>query len=251
MSSRKFVHLIISTLAAILVIVMVTNFIVDPLYTFKQTKEISINHKDFNERLQKTNYLKYIDNHFDALLIGNSRVTYINANNFNIGYKIFNYSVNALSPLEYETVIDTFILLTGHTPKIIIIGVDLFTIDLETHAKEFEKILKNQTDPLYRYKNLISFDTFLHSFKNILSTIQLSNGVPDRKQRFYNRYLEKGLNAKNVISNKEYIELGNYGFNFPHDLIMNTLQKIKTQQKSIYNIYTSYSFILIKKLGTK
>lgn len=247
MQSRKFVYLIISTLSTIMVIVMVTNFIVDPLYMFKQTREISINHKDFNERLQKTNYLKYIDNNFDALLIGNSRVTYINANNFNIGYKIFNYSVNALSPLEYETVIDNFILLTGKNPKVILIGVDLFSTVMATKIEEFDKVLQDQSDPLYRYKNLISFDTFLLSFKNILSTIQLSNGVPDKKQRFYNRYLEKGLNAKNIISNKEYIELGNYGFNFPHDLIMNTLQKIKIKySKSQFIIFTPpiHSFLL-------
>lgn len=239
MKARKFVYLIILTLSTLLVIVMATNFIVDPLYTFKQTRKININHKDFNERLQKTNYLKYIDNNFDALLIGNSRATYINTNNFNIGHKIFNYSINALSPLEYETVIDNFILLTGHNPKVIMIGVDLFTLVMETHIEEFDKILKNQTDPLYRYKSLISFDTFLLSLKNILSTIQLSIGMSDRKQRFYNRYLEKGSSIKNVVSNTEYIELaGLHEFKFPHELILSTLEKIKLK-------YNQSQFIII------
>lgn len=247
MRDKKFVHLFVLTLFGIIAIVIITNYIVDPLFTFKHIKEVNINYKDVNERLQKTNYLKYVDNNFDALLLGNSRVSYINTNDFNIGYKIFNYSINALSPLEYETIIDHFIFLTGKNPKIILIGIDLFSLTMKTYSEEFEQIFKNQNDPLYRYKNLVSFDTFLLSVKNIFSTIQLHYGVYDRKQRFYNRSLEKGSTIKNAISNKEYIELGNWGFSFSHDLIMNTLQALKTKYKhSQFIIFTPpiHSFLL-------
>jgi hypothetical protein len=213
------------------------NFIVDPLYTFKVSNGIDIKQKDFNERAQKTNYLKFINNNFDSLLLGNSRATYINANN--LPGKVFNFSVNAMYVSEYDDVIQNFIKITGKTPKEIYIGVDPFSFSVGD-SSEIKNAYENTKNIFYPYKNLISLDLFQISLKNIALTYKYNQRVFDRKQRFYDKNMIKGISIENKISNKPYILASKgYKFNVQKNKDLKAFKSLKKKYKgSKFVIFT-------------
>lgn len=198
---KFFKYFLILTISIVLI-----NFIVDPLFIFKVSQQFDIKNKDFNERVQKTNYLAYIDNDFDSILLGNSRATYINTKRIDkkIGGKVFNYAVNAMSSSEYDKVIQNFIKLTHKVPKVIFIGLDPFHIG-NNNSENIQNALKNISDKYYPFKQLLSLDLLKFSIRGLNTTYEYYNNIFDRKERFYDRKLTKGLQTINTISNKNNI----------------------------------------------
>ncbi|MEA1915778.1 MAG: hypothetical protein U9N30_10765 [Campylobacterota bacterium] len=214
------------------------NFLVDPLWTFQSTQTIDIKQKDFNERVQKTNYLAYKDNGFDAILLGNSRATYINQNDFDLGYKVFNYAVNAMPIDEYDSVIKNFVALTKKEPKVILLGIDLFNIG-RNQSDVFKQALLDTQSAFSRYKNLFSLDIFLVSCKNLYTTYKFNKNIIDRKQRFYDKHMQKGIQTQNTISNKHKIEgskNAKISFNYSSSMI--------DRYKQLQNKYPNSKFIV-------
>jgi len=203
---KLFVKNFIKYFLIISFIIISINYIVDPLFTFKSTQNINIKQKDFNERIQKTNFLYYINSDFDSLLLGNSRSTYINTQKIdkNKMGKVFNYAVNAMSVEEYDSVIQNFIQITGKQPKVILIGVDPFNFG-ENKSEDLKIGLKNSSDFFYPFRSLFSLDLFKISLKNLITTYKFENDIYDRKQRFYDKNLLKGIQKVNKISNERYI----------------------------------------------
>ena len=203
---KKFIKNILVIVGILLFFISTINFIVDPLYYWKITKKIDFKRRDFDERVQKTNYLANIDNNYNAVLLGNSRSTYIDTKKFNLGVNIYNYSVNAMSVYEYEQVILNFIELTGKEPEKILIGIDPFDFKGD-NTNRLKYILEETKDNTLKYKNLFSSDVFLFSIKSIIKTIKTKFDYYDRKQRYYDNNLTKGNNLENRISNKKYISI--------------------------------------------
>ncbi len=77
------------------------NYYVDPYWNFKHAHANNDYQNGFDERLQKTNLLVGQKQPFDSLLIGSSRVTYMNTNNFK-QEEVFNYGLSALHIDEYK-----------------------------------------------------------------------------------------------------------------------------------------------------
>lgn len=72
-------------LAVFLIMTFTTsiNFIADPLWTFSHQNIFSKYQDGFDERQQKTNFIYFNGlNKYDGLLLGSSRTTYINQNDF-------------------------------------------------------------------------------------------------------------------------------------------------------------------------
>lgn len=229
MKHKRFIFTFLIFFFFIAVSLVVVNFIVDPLYTFKSTSNIDIKQKDFNERVQKTNYLKFINDDFDSLLLGSSRATYINTN-FLPG-KVFNFAVNAISVKEYDDVIQNFIKITGKTPKKIYIGVDPFSFNLKNNG-EIRNALINTDNMFYPYKNLISLDLFEISLKNIVLTYKFNRNIFDRKQRFYDKKMVKGLQTENTVSNEPYITASKgYTLKVPRNINFKIFRNLKNKYK--------------------
>lgn len=241
MNTYKFIKYYLLYTIFILCMVVVINFVIDPLYTFKHTSHGNIKHIDFDERVQKTNYLAYINNDFDAILLGNSRSTYIKTNNLKIGYKIFNYSVSAMEINEFEATIDNFISITNKEPKVIILGIDLFQLaqhNNNSRSIQIKEALKNIQDPFYQYRNLLSFDNLIFSLKNIKLSIKLKYHNYDRKQRFYDGNMVKGYAQQNLIPHTENIyEMKNTQFIPLDNSTIKQLEKLKLK-------YTHSKFII-------
>ena len=78
------------------------NYIVDPLWMFDYSNKFNQKQDGFDERQQKTNYIYFkSQGNFDGILLGSSRATFVNQNDF-IDMNIFNYSSNSMQPFEYK-----------------------------------------------------------------------------------------------------------------------------------------------------
>ena len=241
MTNKQFIFKFFIFLFGSFLIVSSINFVVDPLYTFTFSQRFNIKKKDFNERVQKTNYLAYIDNNFDSILLGNSRATYINTLKIDksIGGKVFNYAVNAMSVNEYAIVIQNFIHFTGKQPKVIFIAIDPFDFSNDK-GENLKKALLNSFDKVYPYKNLLSLDLFKISLQNILITYRFNNNILDKKQRYYNKNLVKGFSKENKISNERGI-LGyaNLNLHINQEVNLNLLKQLKFKyNQSQFIIFT-------------
>lgn len=215
---------------------MFTNFFVDPSYQWFSNKFINFKRKSFDERVMKTNYLANINNNYNALLIGNSRSTYLDARNFDLNVSIFNYSVGAMSVYEYESVIENFTQLTGKEPKVILIGIDPYNYKGDETGK-FKNLLHQSSSNIHKFKSLISIDTFKFSLIAIRNTIREKFKLKNRKQSFYDNNLVKGNNRQNTFSNQKYIQVSektSYKVDFE---LLNEYRRLK-------NKYTHIKFIV-------
>jgi hypothetical protein len=144
------------------------NYLVDPFWCFSHGYRLSSFQKPFNERQQKTNYLKF-SNHirYDALIIGNSRTSMINQNDFN-GMRAYNYSMGGMTPYEYADYIDYFKRTVG-TPAVIFLSLDFSgsSAGARYYVERPSFYIGTANNPLYRFKILFTNDTFHDSMENL------------------------------------------------------------------------------------
>ena len=198
MNSKKWIKIL--TVLCVLGVVGVgsVNYIIDPLWSFNHTNQFNKKQQGFDERQQKTNFVNFhkLDS-FDGVLLGSSRTTYINQNDF-IGMKIYNYASSSMRPFEYKGYIDFFKKKKGTDLKYIIIGSDFYGtgIPKDIEFKKPEFYIENTQSILYRYKMLLSIDTLKKSSHNVLGTLL---GFP----KYYTR---DNVKFQPKVSEKERLE---------------------------------------------
>jgi hypothetical protein len=139
------------------------NFVVDPLWCFDRKNSFNAFQDPFDERQQKTNLITFRGLQAEGIIIGSSRSTFINQNDFD--YKAFNYAVSSMMPSEYVQYVEYAKGRNGGEFKYIIVGLDFFGTNKnmkKTFAKP-EVYFGNANEPGYRYKTLFSYDTLKYS----------------------------------------------------------------------------------------
>lgn len=121
----------------------------------------------WNERQAKTNVINFQDFDYNALMLGTSRVTYINRHDLK-EYKAFNYAVAKMQPSEYNDYTEYAKQRTGKDFDIIFLGIDFSSaeVSINTEYTTFNEYKNTSESFLYRYKTLFSLDTIKYSFKN-------------------------------------------------------------------------------------
>lgn len=191
MNSKKFTRYFLLLVFVALNVVIIINYSMDPHWTFKHSNVLNNKQIDFDERQQKTNYLYFVNNNFDSLLLGSSRSTYIKEHHFD--HKLFNYAANSMYPYEYEYFINTFEHLTGNTAKQIILGVDFFGSNKNKNKKPARQTnLETTLSPMYKYNLLINYNIFKYSLQNIKQNLSI-------KKHFYDRERVKSTKKINNI----------------------------------------------------
>lgn len=148
--------------------IMGFNYWMDPLWNFSHSHEYNDYQIGFDERQQKTNYINSRPFEYDSLLIGTSRVTYMDEHQFKKD-KVFNYSLSALHIDEYLPYIQYT------TEKN---GEDFDKIYMELYYNSYNADEKNtHNDPstyfnkaeqfLYKYTSLFSKGTYDNSMDNL------------------------------------------------------------------------------------
>ena len=229
MKYKKWVKIYMVSVLSVITLFALFNWFIDPLWTFSHSNRWNNAQPGFDERQQKTNraYFGGLEQ-YDTLLLGSSRVTYINQHDFK-GMDVFNYSGVSMYPVEYKGWIDQAKKIKGEPFKTVIIGVDFWG----SNAGPFAQQQMNNTPPpshyldmtesfLYRYKMLFTMDTLDRSMEciehtrdpgttdytrgNVKKTIRVSaarkrNAVNTQISLYQTRFYGQGYRYNSEIKN--------------------------------------------------
>lgn len=152
--------------------VMGFNYWIDPLWNFSHKNQYNDYQIGFNERQQKTNYINSRKNFkYDSLMIGTSRVTYMNEHTFK-KEKVFNYSLSSLHIDEYLPYIAYATKKNGKDFKTIYMELYVNSYDANTPNANSDPngYFKQAEDPFYKYTSLFSYSTLKSSIDNFTAS---------------------------------------------------------------------------------
>jgi len=173
MNSSRWVWITLGITILILLGVAGFNAWMDPLWTFDHAHRWNSIQAGFNERQQKTNHLTFTHRQYNSLVLGSSRVTYIDQHEFGAG-PTYNYAVNNMLPYEYADYIDYAVQCNGREFEVIYIGLDFFAtngnLTLPNPFEDPSFYIQTARKFGYRYWSLLSFDTLKYSWQNLQSS---------------------------------------------------------------------------------
>ncbi len=143
------------------------NYTMDSYWTFDHENRFNQMQTGANERQQKTNYIYFHPFDYDSILVGSSRTTLINQNDFYPPYKVFNYAVSMMMPQEYKPYIEFAKKIKGSDFEAIILALDFFGTNKLQKVENPKPVIENTTSFLYRYKLLFSIDALRNSIANL------------------------------------------------------------------------------------
>ncbi len=212
------------------------NFIMDSYWAFDHENRFNQMQSGSNERQQKTNYVYFHKFDYDAILLGSSRTTLIDQNDFE-GIKTFNYAVSMMLPKEFNDYIEFAKKQNGRDFKYIILALDFFATNKLKKAENPKPIIDNTTSFLYRYKLLFSIDALKNSAANIRRFI-----TGKKYRRSYNRHnvastdiLDEKTARRIIESRKHWEEKYKYD-----DHYIDTLKELqKNNPNSKFIVFTT------------
>lgn len=194
------------------------NYYIDPYWNFGHAHDNNDYQSGFDERLQKTNILASNPPDFDSLLVGTSRVTYMNTNEFR-NEKVFNYGLSSMHLDEYGAYIAYARETKGRALDKIYMELpyNSFDGDLSLPMEPPEVFFEQAEDRFLDVSSLFSKDTFEKSLVNYEAS---KNDYYD-KQRAYTRdnqvtttYPSKIVEARRSV--KESFDKEGYTREFPY-----------------------------------
>ena len=176
-------------------------YLMDPYWSFSHSHRFNSLQFASNERVQKSNMVFFGKFNYDTLILGSSRVTFINQNDFK-GMRAFNYSFSMALPYEYESYIDFAKQKRGKEFKNIIIGMDFFGSN-QNIKKNFnaDEIFSDINGLVYRYRILFTIDALKNSLENLKRSIfhKVGGRSYDRHNIAYTTKMNKDEVKKYII----------------------------------------------------
>ncbi|MGJ0343193.1 hypothetical protein NG788_00990 [Aliarcobacter cryaerophilus] len=241
MSSKKILKIVLGLSFFVAILIGGVNYIVDPLWMFDHSNKFNQKQDGFDERQQKTNYIYFKSKgYFDGILLGSSRATFVNQNDFK-NMNIFNYSSSSMQPFEYKGYIDFAKKIKGKDLKYIIIGSDFYGTNIPKDIK-FENpefYIGNTLN--FAYKSVLSVDAIYKSIKNIKFSLFGTSMYYDRENiKYQDKVSEDERNIRYAINIKRHtLELSYPKYKY-NDEYINILKTIKNENlNSKFIIYTS------------
>lgn len=237
-SYRNFVRCVLIVCFTMLSLIGIVNYVIDPLRMFSHKNRFNEKQLDFDERQQKTNYLKFVaipqNIYFDSILLGSSRTTYINQNHFE-GLHVFNYAANSLSPYEYDKFIDYFTKTINKEPKNIILGIDFFGTAIEKNQLfTQDNHLTKTLEPLYKFKTLLNLKLAKYSIRNIKQSSKSSKPYYTRDNIKFLPDSQNYKPKKRQEIEKHFFKFKNYQFD----------EHLKDEYIKLKNTYVNSHFII-------
>src|SRR4051794_31205528 len=174
------------------------NILIDPLWFFSHENHLNRVQVVFDERAQKTNWLQSHAGEFDAVLLGSSRSTYIGQHDFG-PWRLFNYAVSGMWPVEYRPYLDHFTEVNGRPPRRVVLGVDFFGSGLPlSKPPRPEDYIDRASDPRYIAGSLLSLDLLAKSLATSYRSLEMGGDVRtmDRYDRSNVRYLSEAISEE-------------------------------------------------------
>lgn len=183
------------------------NFLIDPLWLFSHKNSYNDVQNPFDERLLKTNEITYSNHVYDGILIGTSRVTYMNQHHF--PEPVFNMAVSSMLLEEYDPYLTYAEQQNGKIFQTIYLGLDFWQTNRIKPAlmgNPIDAYTKPKEEPFYRLKQLFSYDTWTYTKQNVESS--KANQIMFNGFRSYDR--NNVATAKEVSLNEKKKYLKDY-----------------------------------------
>jgi len=204
---------------------------IDPLWTFDHAHRFNCIQAGFNERQQKTNHITFTNKKYHSLVLGSSRVTYINQQEFDHG-PTYNYAVNNMLPYEYADYIDYAVECNGQEFEVIYIGLDFYAtnrnLTLPNRFEDPQFYIQAANKFGYRFWNLLSLDALEYSWQNLQSS---RTGLPVNFA--YDRHNVKTLQPttpqekeQRIAANLEWYGKEAYGGDYEYGDIKSILKSL-------------------------
>lgn len=148
--------------------IMGFTYYIDPLWNFDHKNKYNDYQIGFDERQQKTNYINSRKKFsYDDLMIGTSRVTYMNEHHFK-NKKVFNYSLSSLHIDEYLPYIQYATNKNGKDFNTIFMELYVNSYDASTinTNRDPSTYFQKSEEPFYRITSLFSKSTFDSAVNN-------------------------------------------------------------------------------------
>jgi hypothetical protein len=159
------------------------NYIVDPYWFSSHANAFNARQESIDIRQQKTNQITWAYHDYDALMIGSSRCNFISHRDFK-GYRLFNYSMEAVVPEEYGDYISYARKQSRPGLRLLVLGLDFYGTNAGFHGfgQMTPRNYIDKTQNLsYRLSALFAFDSLRYSLGNIWKSFKRPNGM------FYSR----------------------------------------------------------------
>ncbi len=212
---------IVITSLVLCLLVATVNYVVDPFWCFGHEVPVGRHQVGFDERQQKTNWIAFNDVSFDALILGSSRVAYMNPGD--LPFKAFNYSASSMKPSEFLEYASFFNKKNRSQTKAVVLGLSFFETNASSKAvyEDPSSYIDATKEIFYRAKSLLSFKLFRCSVLSVRS--DFDGNVDDlyvRNKRggmLYRRMIlpvEENKWIRSVNSNIETYRAKVYGGNY-------------------------------------
>jgi hypothetical protein len=197
MNSKKWLNIFLLLSFFSIGFVGLINYIVDPLWVFNHSNKLNKLQDGFNERMSKSAYIKYHDDVLkdkDTLLLGTSTSTYFDEKKFP-GYSVYNYSVSAGNPREYEALTSFAESVKNEKFDNIMLGLD-FSRYFSTEKVSFDMNDFDSNKVTFSFKKYLSIDMLKYSWVNIKNS--LNNTTGHRAYTRNNRVVVDNLDESKV-----------------------------------------------------
>jgi hypothetical protein len=235
MTTKKWLTLFFTCFFLIVGVIGIFNYIIDPFNIFSHKNRCNTLAVGFNERLQKSAYLKYNSaQNYNAILLGSSRATYYSFKAFN-KLLLYNFSFSGAMPIEYNSYLEYAKKHNHKQFSTIVLALDFYTFNRDYQG---ENMVELGNKFLFFLNNYFSLDTMKYSIINCKRSL-----LHTTSHRSYNRenivFSDKVQNEKvqllaKVRSKTYYNSFKNYDKNYT--IILNNLKK--NNKTSNFIIYT-------------
>lgn len=188
MKNKLFVHFFLIITILPLLLIGGINLFIDPFNIFSHKNSLNKLQRNFNERLQKSLFLYYnspLD--YDAVLLGSSRSTYYNQNDFSKS-KLYNFSFSGAQISEYKQYLDFFIKVNKKELKTIILGLDFYTYRITSEIENIK--FPTESKLSFFLNNYFLLSTLEHSLTNV-------------SRSYFNKTGHRSYNRENIVETKE------------------------------------------------
>lgn len=154
-------------------------YAMDPTWCFGTAHAPNHRQQAFDERRQKTNLMVRRPPDYDAVLLGSSRVTYVDRRDF-VGVRVLNYAASEMRPEEYAGFVANAAAHAGRPPRVVFVGLDFDGTSAHRRPGAAPLLaatyLADARDPFGGLKTLVSAD----ALDQALADFRLNRGRADR-----------------------------------------------------------------------
>lgn len=224
---KKWAICFLSIFVTVTASVVAINYAVDPMWCFNHETPFAEWREFIDERIQKTNLLRYRNFTIDTLIIGTSRSLGISPDTF--GPNGMNFALTGCMAFEYTYIIETFYQARGYYPTKIIIGIDFFSsaskYSDESPGNKMQEIYNDiKTDKrLERLETVSNINLFKKSINLIIDNIK--GNVP---QNAGIKYTQGYMDAR--------------AFYLPIDNMKTKVRAVKSNVNYYRGIYSRYQY---------